>query len=176
MRGSQLTAWLGVPAFVLAAWTAMGSVSHAQQPPALAAITDPAELRARPREVAKPKRDPAPVMVYFEKDRNSRLLGRIKETLEARGIAFTELDVTGDATTKNYVMREARCKEDDLPIVFVAAAPIGGSVPLASLAAALAGVSPVPFAGSSGEPVCGSFALRSSGRGRVVCGRAQDDM
>lgn len=68
----------------------------------------------------------APVMVYFEKDRNVRLLGRIKETLDSRGIAYTELDVAGDATTKNYVMREAKCKEDDLPIVFVAAAAVGG--------------------------------------------------
>lgn len=68
----------------------------------------------------------APVMVYFEKDRNVRLLGRIKDTLDSRGIAFTELDVAGDATTKNYVMREAKCKEDDLPIVFVAASAVGG--------------------------------------------------
>jgi iron(III) transport system substrate-binding protein len=46
MRGSQLATWLGVPAFVLAAFTAVVPVSHAQQPPALAAITDSAE-RAR---------------------------------------------------------------------------------------------------------------------------------
>jgi glutaredoxin len=68
----------------------------------------------------------APVVVYFEKDRNARLLGRIKEALDAKGIAYTELDVTGDANTKNYVMREAKCKEDDLPIVFVATAVVGG--------------------------------------------------
>ena len=68
----------------------------------------------------------APVMIYFERDRNARLLGRIKDTLDSRGITYTELDVTGDETTKNYVMREAKCKEDDLPIVFVAAAAVGG--------------------------------------------------
>jgi hypothetical protein len=68
----------------------------------------------------------APVMIYFEGDRNARLLGRIKDTLEARGIGFTALDVAGDETTKNYVMREARCKEDELPVVFVAASPVGG--------------------------------------------------
>src|SRR5262245_18236419 len=38
----------------------------------------------------------APVMVYFEKDRNTRLLGRIQDTLEARRIPFTLLDVAGD--------------------------------------------------------------------------------
>jgi len=69
-------------------------------------------------------RDPAPVTIYFEKDRNDRLFGRIKEALEARSIAYTALEV--DAATKNFVMREARCKEDELPIVFVATTPVGG--------------------------------------------------
>ena len=69
-------------------------------------------------------REPAPVIVYFEKDRNSRLFGRIKEALEARSIKYTALEV--DTATKNFVMREAKCKEDELPIVFVATTPIGG--------------------------------------------------
>jgi hypothetical protein len=69
-------------------------------------------------------REPAPVIVYFEKDRNVRLFGRIKEALEARNIAFTALEV--DTATKAFVMREAKCKEDELPIVFVATTPIGG--------------------------------------------------
>ena len=68
----------------------------------------------------------APVVVYFEKDRNARLFGRIKEALAARNIAFTELDVSSDGAAKAYVMREAKCKEDDLPIVFVATTPVGG--------------------------------------------------
>ena len=69
-------------------------------------------------------REPAPVIVYFEKDRNVRLFGRIKEALEARNIAFTALEV--DTATKAFVMREAKCKEDELPIVFVATTPVGG--------------------------------------------------
>ncbi len=68
----------------------------------------------------------APVMVYFEKDRNARMLGRIQEMLDAKKIAYTLLDVAGDATTKDFVLREAKCKDDDLPIVFVASAPVGG--------------------------------------------------
>ena len=68
----------------------------------------------------------APVMVYFEKDRNARMLGRIRDALEARSIAYTLLDVTGDAVTKDFVLREARCKDDDLPVVFVAGAAVGG--------------------------------------------------
>lgn len=68
----------------------------------------------------------APVVVYFEKDRNARLFGRIKEVLESRNIAYSVLDVSGDGPAKAYAMREASCKEDDLPIVFVATTVVGG--------------------------------------------------
>lgn len=86
------------------------------------------ELRAKGNQagVTSLPRVAAPVVIYFEKDRNARLFGRIKETLEARNIAFTELDVSGDGAAKAYAMREAKCKEDDLPIVFVATTPVGG--------------------------------------------------
>lgn len=69
-------------------------------------------------------REAAPVMVYFEKDRNVRMLERIKDLLTSKNVTFTALEV--DASTKDFVMREARVKEDDLPIVFIAAAPVGG--------------------------------------------------
>ncbi len=69
-------------------------------------------------------REAAPVIVYFEKDRNVRLFGRIKDALEARNIAFSALEV--DTATKAFVMREAKCNEDELPIVFVATTPVGG--------------------------------------------------
>lgn len=75
---------------------------------------------------ARRERAAAPVMVYYERERNARLLGRIEEALEAKGIAYTLLDVAGDETTKDFVMREAKCKEDELPIVFVAGTAIGG--------------------------------------------------
>jgi hypothetical protein len=68
----------------------------------------------------------APVMIYFEKDRNARMLGRIREMLDARQITYTLLDIADDATTKDFVLREAKCKDDDLPVVFVASAPVGG--------------------------------------------------
>jgi glutaredoxin len=74
----------------------------------------------------KAPRDAAPVMVYFEKDRNARLLGRIQETLDAKSIRYTLLDVAGDETTKDFVMREAKVKEDELPVVFIAGTPVGG--------------------------------------------------
>jgi hypothetical protein len=68
----------------------------------------------------------APVMVYVDGDRNARLFGRIKEMLDAKGVAYTVLDVAGDLNTRNFVMREAKVKDDDLPVVFVASTPVGG--------------------------------------------------
>jgi glutaredoxin len=72
------------------------------------------------------QREPAPVTVYFEKDRNLRMLIRIEEALHAKNIAFTKLDVSGDEATMQFVTRTAKCEEDDLPIVFVASTPVGG--------------------------------------------------
>jgi hypothetical protein len=67
----------------------------------------------------------APVTVYFEHERNVRMLGRIKEMLDAKGIAYTLSDIAGDEVTRDFVLREARCKDDELPVVFVATTPIG---------------------------------------------------
>jgi hypothetical protein len=68
----------------------------------------------------------APVVVYFEKDRNQRMKLRIEELLQSRGIAYQSLDVAGDEAAMAFVTREAKCKEDDLPIVYVAGTPVGG--------------------------------------------------
>ena len=67
----------------------------------------------------------APVMVYFEKDRNARLLGRVEDLLKSKGIDYTLLDDASDETTREFVKREARVKDDELPIVFVASTPVG---------------------------------------------------
>ena len=71
-------------------------------------------------------REPAPVMMYFERDRNQRLIERVRELLTAKQIPFQALDVSGDAATLAFIMREAHCEEDDLPIVFVAGTVVGG--------------------------------------------------
>jgi len=84
-----------------------------------------AELRARPRSVPV-AREPAPVMIYFEKGRNERELGRMKEALDAKKIAYKLLDVAGDEATLAFVTREAKCEADQLPILFVAGRAIGG--------------------------------------------------
>jgi glutaredoxin len=70
--------------------------------------------------------EPAPVLVYFERDRNVRELTRIEELLGTRGIAWKRLDVAGDEATIDFVTRQAKCERDDLPVVFVADQVVGG--------------------------------------------------
>jgi hypothetical protein len=67
----------------------------------------------------------APVMVYFEKGRGARELARVEELLGAKAIPYQLLDVAGDEATMTFVTRAADCKDDDLPIVFVAGTAIG---------------------------------------------------
>ncbi len=92
-----------------------------------------AEARARlaalrspgAKKTAVPAREAAPVLVYFERDRNVRELVRIEELLAGRGIPFKRLDVTGDQPMTEFVTRAAKCERDDLPVVFVADRAIG---------------------------------------------------
>jgi hypothetical protein len=93
------------------------SVPQATRPP-----SPPVSAAAAPRK----KREPAPVIMYFEKDRNQRLIERTRELLNAKQIPFQALDVSGDAATIAFIVREAKCEDDDLPIVFVAGTPVGG--------------------------------------------------
>jgi hypothetical protein len=96
----------------------------------LVTATSPAAPRSGSRgpgaAAAPKKREPAPVVMYFERDRNQRLIDRVRELLSAKSIPFQALDISGDAATLAFIVREAGCEEDDLPIVFVAGAPVGG--------------------------------------------------
>ena len=93
-------------------------------------LNAPANAPTRPASsgASKPaaRREPVPVMVYFEKDRNQRLIERVRELLESKQIPFRALDVSGDAATLSFVVREAQCEDDDLPIVFVGGTVVGG--------------------------------------------------
>ncbi len=84
-----------------------------------------ADLRAGRGNGAPRPVETAPVLVYFEKDRNVRELTRIEELLGAKGFPWKRLDVSGDEPTIDFVMRQAQCERDDLPIVFVADKVIG---------------------------------------------------
>jgi hypothetical protein len=83
------------------------------------------ELRHAGAAQARTPAPAAPVLVYFEKDRNARELGRIEELLAAKGYAYKRLDVAGDEATIEFVTHKAQCEPDDLPVVFVADKPIG---------------------------------------------------
>lgn len=85
-----------------------------------------AELRAKGGPGQRARTGAAPVLVYFEKDRNVRELLRIEELLAARGMEFKRLDVAGDEATIDFVKLQAKCESDDLPVVFVADRAIGG--------------------------------------------------
>jgi hypothetical protein len=85
-----------------------------------------AELRAAGMTPKKAPAAAAPVLVYFEKDRNVRELARIEDLLGAKGIAWKRLDVAGDEATLAFVTLKAKCEKDELPIVFVADTPVGG--------------------------------------------------
>ena len=76
-------------------------------------------------EAPQPQREPAPVMVYMEKDRNLRERTKIEDTLRARNISYRVLDVSQDPSTKSFVVQAANCKEDDLPVVFVGGDVVG---------------------------------------------------
>lgn len=84
-----------------------------------------AELRAKGAKGERLGRAAAPVLVYFEKDRNVRELTRIEELLAAKGHQFKRLDVAGDDATIDFVKLQAKCERDDLPVVFVADRAIG---------------------------------------------------
>ncbi len=79
-----------------------------------------------PSAPAAHARSAAPVMVYFELGRGTRELARVEELLKAKAIEYQLLDVAGDEATMTFVTRAAGCKDDELPVVFVAGTPIGG--------------------------------------------------
>jgi hypothetical protein len=84
-----------------------------------------AKLRATGPSEEKRALGPAPLLVYFEKDRNVRELVRIEELLLAKGYEWKRLDVAGDEATMTFVVRQAEVEPDDLPIVFVADRVVG---------------------------------------------------
>jgi hypothetical protein len=100
---------------------------------AAARLEELARTPARPSApTAKASAIAAPVKVYFEGDRNVRELTRIRELLDGRAIAYELLDVSGDEPTIVFVTREAKCDQDDLPVVFLGASAIGGYNELAN--------------------------------------------
>ena len=67
----------------------------------------------------------APVLVYFEKGRNQRELSRVEDLLKAKDVKYTLSDITGDDATLSFVLTQAKCEKDNLPIVFVGGDVVG---------------------------------------------------
>jgi hypothetical protein len=86
----------------------------------------PAKAGSSESRTGGARSEDAPVLVYFEKDRNVRLLTRIEELLTAKSLPWRRLDVAGDEATIDFITRRAACERDDLPVVFVGDRVIGG--------------------------------------------------
>jgi hypothetical protein len=65
----------------------------------------------------------APVLVYFD-GRDHRTLARVEELLKGRGYDYRVLDVSSDEAELSWATTAAKATE--LPLVFVAGAPLGG--------------------------------------------------
>src|ERR1700690_431028 len=88
------------------------NVALGSPPASRAALARRAEARARLAELRNQAptlgQSPtvaAPVVVYFEKDRNVRELARIEGLLGAREIRWSRPDVGGDEATFDFVIR-----------------------------------------------------------------------
>jgi len=91
----------------------------AEAPPA----TAPLERKAAAPAGKTPSTRRAPVLVYFD-GKDHRTLARVEDLLKGRGFAYQVLDVSADEAERSWVTTTA--KTDELPLVFVAGAPVGG--------------------------------------------------
>ncbi|HVZ72347.1 MAG TPA: hypothetical protein VHJ20_08225 [Polyangia bacterium] len=86
-----------------------------------AAKAPPRERASTPTRVPVARR--APVLVYFD-GRDHRTLARVEQLLKGRGYAYQVLDVSADEAELSWATTVA--KTNELPLVFVAGAPVGG--------------------------------------------------
>jgi glutaredoxin len=85
----------------------------------------PAEppVAARPAAGKAPVTRRAPVLVYFD-GKDHRTLARVEDLLKGRGFAYQVLDVSADEAERSWATTAAKTTE--LPLVFIAGAPVGG--------------------------------------------------
>jgi glutaredoxin len=69
------------------------------------------------------KREPAPVMLYFD-GKDHRTKKKMEELLGAKEIKFQVLDVTDDEATRSWATTQA--KQIEFPLLFIAGEPVGG--------------------------------------------------
>jgi hypothetical protein len=91
---------------------------------AVAATTVTPSERKPPVPAAKvPSTRRVPVLVYFD-GKDHRTLARVEDLLKARGYTYQVLDVSADEAELSWATTSAKTTE--LPVVFVAGAPVGG--------------------------------------------------
>jgi glutaredoxin-related protein len=87
----------------------------------------PADGSRAPQAGGPPAKMPsarrAPVLVYFD-GKDHRTLARVEDLLKGRGLAYQVLDVSADEAERSWATTTAKTSE--LPLVFVAGAPVGG--------------------------------------------------
>lgn len=76
-----------------------------------------------PAAAAVPVPRTAPVLVYFD-GKDHRTLARVEQLLKSRNLAYRVLDVSADEAELSWVTTTAKTTE--LPLVFIAAVPVGG--------------------------------------------------
>jgi glutaredoxin len=88
----------------------------------LAARRGSVATAAAPAPAAE-KREPAPVMLYFD-GKDHRTKKKMEELLRGRDIPFTLLDVTDDEATRLWATSQAH--QAEFPLLFIAGESIGG--------------------------------------------------
>ncbi|MDB4965948.1 MAG: hypothetical protein JWN44_1637 [Myxococcales bacterium] len=69
------------------------------------------------------KREPAPVMLYFD-GKDHRTKKKMEELLTGKEIPFKVLDVTDDEATRSWATTQA--KQVEFPLLFIAGEAVGG--------------------------------------------------
>jgi|SRR5579871_4085760 len=79
--------------------------------------------RAAAVETSPARREPAPVMLYFD-GKDHRTKKKMEELLAARDVPFKLLDCTDDEATRSWA--QAAAKQSEFPLLFIAGEAVGG--------------------------------------------------
>jgi hypothetical protein len=91
-----------------------------------------AKKTAAPAAAAPAKKDVAPVIVYYFKDKQHRDAGKLTEVLDANAIPYQVVNLDGDEATQAAVRRDAKGRGG--PLCFIAGECVGGRTELVNLA------------------------------------------
>jgi hypothetical protein len=87
---------------------------------------------AAPAVTPGAKKEVAPVIVYYFKDKQHRDAGKLTEVLDANAIPYRVVNLDGDEATQAAVRRDAKGRGG--PLCFIAGECVGGRTELVNLA------------------------------------------